>query len=147
MTDRTPHQRGHPTLTVHNIRSWGPAGARHQDWPTDWSSVITWLRLSPYQDSNSNPTAVEPVARLHNPGSMAHIQMPEYVNTVLFLTVCLLWVCLLFFIWLYSAELPDQRKKSITVPIYKQGDKSDCSNYRCISLLSPSYKMLSNILL
>jgi hypothetical protein len=26
-------------------------------------------------------------------------------------------------------ELPDQRKESIIVPIYKKGDNSDCSNY------------------
>jgi hypothetical protein len=44
-------------------------------------------------------------------------------------------------------ELPDQWKESIIVPIYKKGDKTGCSNYRGISLLSTSYKMLSNILL
>jgi hypothetical protein len=43
-------------------------------------------------------------------------------------------------------ELPEQWKESIVVPIYK-GDKTDCSNYRDISLLSTSYKTLSNILL
>jgi hypothetical protein len=40
-------------------------------------------------------------------------------------------------------ELPDQRKESIIVPVHKKGDKTDCSNYRGISLLSTSYKMLS----
>jgi hypothetical protein len=44
-------------------------------------------------------------------------------------------------------ELPDQWKESIIVPIHKKGDKTDCNNYREISLLSTSYKMLSNILL
>jgi len=34
-----------------------------------------------------------------------------------------------------------------TVPIHKEGDKTDCSNCRCTSLLSPTYKILSNILL
>jgi hypothetical protein len=44
-------------------------------------------------------------------------------------------------------QLPDQWKESIIPPIHKKGDKTDCSNYRGISLLSTSYKMLSNILL
>jgi hypothetical protein len=44
-------------------------------------------------------------------------------------------------------ERPDQWKESITVPIHKTGDKTDCNNYRGISLLSISYKILSNILL
>jgi hypothetical protein len=41
-------------------------------------------------------------------------------------------------------ELPDQWKESIIVPIHKKGDKTDCNNYHGISLLSTSYKILSN---
>jgi hypothetical protein len=37
-------------------------------------------------------------------------------------------------------------RKSIIVPVHKK-DKTDCNNYRGISLLSTSYKILSNILL
>jgi hypothetical protein len=41
-------------------------------------------------------------------------------------------------------ELPDQWKESIFVPIYKKGDKTEGNSYRGISLLSTSYKILSN---
>jgi hypothetical protein len=44
-------------------------------------------------------------------------------------------------------EMSDKWKESIIVPIHKKGDKTDCNNYRGISLLSTSYKTLSNILL
>jgi hypothetical protein len=43
--------------------------------------------------------------------------------------------------------LPEEWKESIIVPIYKKGDKTDCSNYRGISLSPTTYKILSNILL
>ena len=33
------------------------------------------------------------------------------------------------------------------IPIYMKGDKTDCSNYRGVSLLPTTYKTLSNILL
>jgi len=43
-------------------------------------------------------------------------------------------------------ELPKEWKELIIVPCYKKGHKTDCSNYRSISLLSVTYKILSNIL-
>ena len=36
---------------------------------------------------------------------------------------------LIMSIW-NKAELPEKWKESIVVPIYKKGDKTDCSNYR-----------------
>ena len=44
-------------------------------------------------------------------------------------------------------ELPKQWKKSITVPVYKKGDKTVWSNYRGISLFLTICKILSHILL
>jgi len=43
--------------------------------------------------------------------------------------------------------LPEEWKESIIVPIYKKGDKTNCSNYSGTSLLPTTYKILSNILL
>ena len=43
--------------------------------------------------------------------------------------------------------LPEEWKESIIVPIYKKGSKTYCSNYRDISLLPTTCKILSNILL
>jgi hypothetical protein len=48
---------------------------------------------------------------------------------------------------LNKEELPGQWKDFIVTQIYKKDDKTDCSNYRGISLFSTLYKILSNILL
>jgi hypothetical protein len=53
---------------------------------------------------------------------------------------------LIYSIW-SKEELPQQWKESIIVPIHKKGYKTDCNNYRGISLFSTAYKILSNILL
>jgi hypothetical protein len=42
--------------------------------------------------------------------------------------------------------VPQQWKESITLPIYKKCDKTDCSNYRGTSLLPNTYTILSSIL-
>ena len=53
---------------------------------------------------------------------------------------------LIITIW-NKEELLEERKGSIILPIYKKGDKTDCSNYRGISLLPTAYKIVSIILL
>jgi len=53
---------------------------------------------------------------------------------------------LIISIW-NKEELPEEWKELIIVSIFKKGDKTDCSNYRGISLLPTTYKILSNILL
>ena len=44
-------------------------------------------------------------------------------------------------------KLPEEWKESIIVPIHKKVDKTDCNNYRGISLLPTTRKILSHILL
>jgi hypothetical protein len=38
-------------------------------------------------------------------------------------------------------ELPEQWKEPVVLPIYKKGDKTGCSNYRGISILSATYNV------
>ena len=61
-------------------------------------------------------------------------------------TICLEMHKLITFIW-KQEKLLEEWKESIIVPIHKKGDKKDCNNYRGISLLPTTYKILSNILL
>ena len=61
-------------------------------------------------------------------------------------TICLEILKLITSIW-KKEEVPEEWKESIIVPIHKKGDKTDCNNYRVISLLPTTYKILSNILL
>ena len=61
-------------------------------------------------------------------------------------TICLEIHKLITSIW-KKQNLPEELKESIIVPIHKKGDKTDCNNYRGISLLPTTYKILSNILL
>jgi hypothetical protein len=43
--------------------------------------------------------------------------------------------------------LPEQWKQLIVVLVYEEGDKTDFRNYRDVSILSTTYKILSNVLL
>jgi len=53
---------------------------------------------------------------------------------------------LMYTIW-KQEEIPEAWRISIICPVHKKGDIMECENYRGISLLNTSYKLLSNILL
>jgi len=44
-------------------------------------------------------------------------------------------------------EIPESWRVSVLCPVFKKGDIMECENYREISLLNTTYKILSNILL
>ena len=73
-------------------------------------------------------------------------QIPAQLNTAGCRTICSVTHKLINSLW-NNEDLPEEWKESITLPIYKQGDKRDCSNYRGISLLPTTYKILFSILL
>ena len=66
-------------------------------------------------------------------------QIPELINARGSIIRCAIHK-LIIAIW-NKEELPGEWKESIIVPIHKNGDKTDCNNYRGISLLPTTYKI------
>ena len=86
------------------------------------------------------------IGKLKNHKSPGIDQIPAELIKAGGRTTCCAIHKLIISIW-NNEELPEEWKESIIVPIYKKGDKTDCINYRGISLLPTMYKIMSNILL
>ena len=56
-----------------------------------------------------------------------------------YISNCIAHICNLS---LYSSQFPDNWKRAKVTPIYKTGDKSDVSNYRPISVLPITSKII-----
>jgi hypothetical protein len=95
--------------------------------PSRLEAEIAIGKLKKYKSPGSNQI---PTELIQSGGKMLLSAIHKIINSV----------------W-NKEQLSDQRKESIIVPVQKKDDKTDCNNYRGISLLSTSYKILSNILL
>jgi len=126
-------------------------------WRNYFSQILNILGVKDVRQTEihtAEPLVPEPSAfeadlaieklKSHNSPVIDHI--PAELIKVRCRTSCLEIHKLIISIW-NKEELPEGWKESINVPIYKKGNKTDCSNYRRISLLQTTYKILSNILL
>ena len=86
------------------------------------------------------------IDKLKSHRSLGIDQMPAELIKAGGRTICLEIHKLITSIW-KKEQLSEEWKESIIQPIHKKGDKTDCNNYRGISLLPNTNKILSNILL
>ena len=107
------------------------------------AEIHTEEPLVPEPSVSDVELAVEKLKSHKSPGID---QIPEELIKVVGKTIHCEIHKLIISIW-NKEELPEDWKEKIIAPIYKKGDKTDCSNYRGISILPTTYKILSNILL
>ena len=87
----------------------------------------------------------EEIKRLRNNKAAGNDQIPcellkycgETLANTLHWTICRIWE---------GEELPQEWMEGVVWPIYKKGDKLECSNYRPITVLNTAYKILSQLL-
>ena len=76
----------------------------------------------------------ESTVKLRRHKSPGNDQIPAKLIYAVGRTICSEIHKLINFVW-NKEELPEQWKESIPVPVYRKGDKTDCSKYTGISLL------------
>ena len=118
-------------LNVHGVND-----IKHTD-------IHTVEQLVPEPSALEDELAFEKLKSHKSPGNY---QIPAELIKARSRTICHVVHKLIISIW-NKEELPEDWNESIIVPIYKKGDKKYCTNYRGISLLPTTYKILSNNLL
>ena len=116
-------------------RAWGYLDVRQAE-------IHTAEPLVPEPSAAEVELAIDKLKSQKSPGND---QIPAELIKAGSRTICLEIHKLITSVW-KNEKLPEEWKESIIVPVHKKGDKTDCSNYRGISLLPTSYKILSNIL-
>jgi len=116
---------------------------------------VHWVKdVGQAETHTAEPLVPEPSAsevelainKLKSHKSQGNDQIPPELIKAWDRTICLEIHKLITSIW-KKEKLPKEWKESIIVPIHKKGDETGCNNYRGISLLPTTYKILSNILL
>ena len=115
----------------------------HADKVVGQAEIHTAEPLVPEPSASEVELAIDKIKSYKSPGID---QIPAELIKAGGRTICLEIHKLITSIW-KKEKLPEEWKESITLPIHKKGDKTDCNNYRGISLLPTTYKILSNILL
>jgi hypothetical protein len=113
---------------------------------------ITLLHLTPYDPSPgsgffplqsfTNPDPGQPFEKLKRHKSLGIDQIPAELIKAGGRIIRSEFHKLIISIW-NKEELPEEWKESVIVPIYKNGDKTDCSNCRGISFCQLHTKFYS----
>jgi len=107
------------------------------------AEIQTAEPLVPEPSASEVELAIDKVKSHKSPGI---VQTPAELIKAGGRIFCLVINKLITSIW-RKEKLPEEWKESIIIPIHKKGDETDCNNYRGISILPTTYKILSNILL
>jgi hypothetical protein len=103
----------------------------HEDNDVKQTEIHTAEPLVPEPSVFEVEMVIEKLKRYKSPGID---QIPSELIKAGGIKICSEIHKLVNSIW-NKEELPEQWKESVIVPVYRKGDKTDCSNYRSISLL------------
>ena len=112
-------------FNVHGVKDVGQA------------EIHTTEPLVPERSASEFELAID---KLKSHKSPAIDQIPAELIKTGGRTICLQIRKLVTSIW-KKEKLTEEWKESIIVPIHKKGEKTDCNNYRGISLLPNTYKI------